>query len=78
MTIKVNKPVDPREFFRDTSFIKAKGSAWLKKPFCVEVAHKDNMVGVRDSKNPDGPVLAYTSGEWRVFVAGVRNGEFDF
>ncbi|MEU7618810.1 DUF397 domain-containing protein [Micromonospora rifamycinica] len=39
---------------------------------CVEVA--DNlagMVAVRDSKDPDGPVLAFESQTWRAFVAQV-------
>jgi hypothetical protein len=32
---------------------------------------------VRDSKDPQGPVLLFTPDEWRAFVGGVRNGEFD-
>ncbi len=32
---------------------------------------------VRDSKKPDGPMLSYTAEEWRAFVDGVRNGDFD-
>jgi hypothetical protein len=32
---------------------------------------------VRDSKDQTGPVLAFTSHEWRVFVAAVKAGEFD-
>jgi Domain of unknown function (DUF397) len=44
---------------------------------CVEVASlADGMIGVRDSKDPEGPVLAFTAAEWRAFVAGVRAGEF--
>ncbi|WP_306360522.1 DUF397 domain-containing protein [Nocardia sp. CC227C] len=44
---------------------------------CVEVAHLDGgMVGVRDSKNPNGPTLVFTSSEWTAFTAGVGNGEF--
>ena len=45
---------------------------------CVEVA--DNMpgaVGVRDSKDPTGPVLIFNPSEWRAFVEGVKRGEFD-
>ncbi|WP_431916861.1 DUF397 domain-containing protein [Micromonospora wenchangensis] len=37
---------------------------------CVEVA--DNLrvvVGVRDSKDPGGPALAFTPEAWRAFVA---------
>jgi hypothetical protein len=45
---------------------------------CVQVASlPDGGVGVRDSKDPDGPVLEYTPAEWRAFLAGVKAGEFD-
>lgn len=44
---------------------------------CVEVAH---LLGggraVRDSKNPDGPMLRFTSNEWQAFIGGVKDGEF--
>lgn len=30
-----------------------------------------------DTKDPDGPKLAFTQAEWDAFVAGVKNGEFD-
>ncbi|MGC4744490.1 DUF397 domain-containing protein [Micromonospora sp. DT201] len=39
---------------------------------CVEVA--DNLagvVGVRDSKDPAGPALAFAPATWSAFVAGV-------
>ncbi len=44
---------------------------------CVEIADVDGGVLVRDSKNPSGPVLAFTDGEWDAFLAGARDGEFD-
>lgn len=34
---------------------------------CVEVAQADRMVLMRDSKHPDGGVLAFTPAEWRTF-----------
>ncbi|MGH2599998.1 MAG: DUF397 domain-containing protein, partial [Dehalococcoidia bacterium] len=34
-------------------------------------------VAVRDSKNPDGPALAFTHAEWAAFVGGVQDGEFN-
>jgi hypothetical protein len=45
---------------------------------CVEVADLDGgHRAVRDSKDPAGPVLMFTPGEWSAFTAGVRDGEFD-
>jgi hypothetical protein len=45
---------------------------------CVEVALSlPGVVAVRDSKNPAGPALAFTSDEWRAFLAGARDGELD-
>ncbi|QLQ37330.1 DUF397 domain-containing protein [Micromonospora robiginosa] len=39
---------------------------------CVEVADgRPDMVAVRDSKDPAGPVLAFAPDAWRAFVAGV-------
>lgn len=35
------------------------------------------QVAVRDTKNPGGPELLFSSEEWAAFTAGVRNGEFD-
>jgi hypothetical protein len=59
-------------------------SRWIKSSLsfsngnCVEVASlPDNAVGVRDSKDSEGPVLRFTPAEWDAFVGGVRNGEFD-
>ncbi len=45
---------------------------------CVEVAGlPGGGQAVRDSKNPDGPVLTFTPGEWNAFIEGVKDGEFD-
>jgi hypothetical protein len=44
---------------------------------CVEVAQGDDEIAVRDSKDPTGPILLFTPKEWRAFLAGVRDGEFD-
>jgi hypothetical protein len=43
---------------------------------CVEVA--DNLpevVGVRDSKDPDGPVLRFSREAWRDLVEAVKRDE---
>lgn len=44
---------------------------------CVEVAHIDRTIAIRDSKDVNGPVLTFSAQEWAAFIAGVRNGEFD-
>jgi hypothetical protein len=44
---------------------------------CVEVAFVDGAIAVRDSKDPEGPVLIFTPAEWDAFVGGVKDGEFD-
>jgi len=44
---------------------------------CVEVAHLADGVAVRDSKDPEGPKLRFTHGEWKAFLHGAKGGEFD-
>jgi len=56
---------------------------WYKSSYstdsgnCVEVALTAEGTRVRDSKDPDGPQLAYAAGAWRGFLEAVRAGEFD-
>ncbi len=45
---------------------------------CVQVAtNLPGIVAVRDSKDPAGPVLVLTAGEWVRFLGAVRSGAFD-
>jgi len=50
---------------------------------CVEFAVIEQEVGakrlflVRDSKNPDGEVLAFAPDEWDAFISGIKSGRFD-
>ncbi|GIH68018.1 hypothetical protein Mth01_02710 [Sphaerimonospora thailandensis] len=44
------------------------------------IGHKadaERLFLVRDSKDLDGPVLAFTPAEWDAFIGGVKDGEFD-
>ncbi|ORT58145.1 DUF397 domain-containing protein [Streptomyces sp. CB03238] len=57
--------------------------AWRKSSFtgnngqCVELAPlPGGGVAIRDSKNPEGPHLCYTAGEWAAFAQGWEAGEF--
>lgn len=44
---------------------------------CVEVASVVGKIAMRDSKDPDGPMLVYTPAEWSAFLDGAKKGEFD-
>ena len=45
---------------------------------CVEVmADPELHYLVRDTKDPQSPVLAFTAHEWVAFTAGIKSGEFD-
>ncbi|WP_326824975.1 DUF397 domain-containing protein [Streptosporangium sp. NBC_01756] len=64
-----------------------KSSLSSNGPDCVEVAladashpgtdptpDADRLFLVRDSKDPDGPVLSFTPAEWDAFLATVKDG----
>ncbi|MEU9338197.1 DUF397 domain-containing protein [Streptomyces sp. NPDC048290] len=39
---------------------------------CLEIAHRDSSVGIRDSKYPKGPALVVSTAAWSSFVPLVR------
>ncbi|MET9492802.1 DUF397 domain-containing protein [Nocardia sp. NPDC006630] len=52
------------------------GVQWFKSTYsqpnadCVEIAHLScSAVGVRDSKNPEGPALVFSADQWDRFLA---------
>jgi hypothetical protein len=73
---------DPREgwwiFMERERSLEWRRSSRCDAGQCVEAARVDDGVVVRDSKNPDGPILRFTNDEWTAFVAGVRYGDFEF
>jgi hypothetical protein len=67
------------------------GAAWRTSSYsggnggqCVEVAaatagnqkRTAGICAVRDSKDPRGPVLVFSPGQWRRFTASVKAGRF--
>lgn len=56
---------------------------WRKSSFssdsmnCVEFAPASDRVGLRDSKDPDGPSLWFSVESWRNFVATVAADGLD-
>ena len=60
------------------------GPSWVKSSLsfsngnCVEVADlPGRTIGLRNSRDPEGPVLRFTPDEWQAFIGGARGGEFD-
>ncbi|MFG2085910.1 DUF397 domain-containing protein [Spirillospora sp. NPDC048824] len=60
-------------------------SIWRKSSYsggegqeCVEVtALSGPGVGMRDSKDPDGPMLSIAPSAWVSLLGGIRTGSFD-
>ncbi|MEV7773340.1 DUF397 domain-containing protein [Kitasatospora sp. NPDC086791] len=58
--------------------------AWRKSSYsgdnggnCIEVAPGfPGLVPVRDSKDPQGPVLVFPDSSWGAFIDAVRRGSF--
>jgi len=61
--------------FRELAWRKAQRS--VANGACIELAPFGGKIAVRDSKDPDGPVLIYTADEFRAFLDGAKKGEFD-
>lgn len=58
--------------WRKSSYSNGNGGA------CVEVARNlPGAVTVRDSKDPDGPNLAFAPAQWQAFTSSVKAGHFD-
>ena len=45
---------------------------------CVEVAEGLEAIHVRDSKDPAGPVLAFSASEWNAVLSDVRSDKLGF
>lgn len=54
-----------------------KAQASIGTGACAELLPDHGDVLIRDSKNPDGPVLRFTRAEFTAFLDGAKNGEFD-
>ena len=60
---------------KDTDFRKSVQSRIIT--WCVAVAVTPKGVAVRDTKDRRKRTLFFTRDEWRAFVRGVKNGEFE-
>ncbi|GGM54360.1 DUF397 domain-containing protein [Dactylosporangium sucinum] len=44
---------------------------------CVEARRHNDMIEVRNSKNPSAGSVLFTTEEWDSFLFGAKRGEFD-
>lgn len=56
-----------RPLWRKSSYSNAQAS-------CVEVAAPAGAVAVRDTKDREGPALAFSPQEWRAFLTEIKTG----
>ncbi|MCT9093494.1 DUF397 domain-containing protein [Streptomyces sp. ASQP_92] len=64
-----------------TSTDVAPEGAWFKSSYsgaegnsCIEIAPLNSGVGIRDSKDKEGPALVVSHTTWAAFVRPVRSG----
>ncbi|MEU6488090.1 DUF397 domain-containing protein [Streptomyces sp. NPDC046887] len=66
-----------------TAHIDFTHAGWRKSSYsggtgqCVEVAQLTSVVALRDSKDPQGPALAFAPQGFAAFVRGVADGGLD-
>jgi hypothetical protein len=44
---------------------------------CIKVARQGEFVLIGNTKSPEGPFSEFTTEEWRNFLVGAKNGDFD-
>jgi hypothetical protein len=61
----------------DRALLTWRKSSYSEAGSCVEVAFQEetDSVYVRDSKNPGGAVLSFTSSAWIEFIEGLKTGQ---
>jgi hypothetical protein len=62
-----------RSDFSSVVWRKSSHSSGMEDSDCVEVALVNGRPALRDSKDPDGPILSFTAAEWAAFLTTLRN-----
>ncbi|RFS83391.1 DUF397 domain-containing protein [Actinomadura spongiicola] len=60
-----------------TEWRKSSHSGSTAQSDCVEMAALPRAVGIRDSKNPDGPRFALPTSAARAFLTRIKCGDLD-
>jgi hypothetical protein len=61
--------------FRSSSYSGGNGGNCIQP--AINLVQSHGVVGVRDSKDPDGPVLVFTTSAWTAFATATADGYFD-
>jgi uncharacterized protein DUF397 len=64
----------PRITLEDESPSWRKSSNSAGNGECVEVAAGPGLISIRDSKDPEGPILSYPADAFRSFLDATKNG----
>ena len=65
-------PAQPSQY---SALIWRKSKASTADGGCVEIACAGETVLLRDSRNPSGPILAFSPAHWSAFLRHIRNAE---
>ena len=57
----------------DTNFVGWRKTGRSNLNNCVEVGNSTDSVGVRDTKDRNGPVLSFDNAAWTAFLKGIKN-----
>ncbi len=72
--MSIEEPAMTRAKLSGLSWCKSsRSSTWGN---CVEVAFADQAVAARDSKQPNGAVLAFSRTDWTCFLQAIRTDRF--
>jgi hypothetical protein len=66
-----------RATWRKSSYSNGSGGSCVEIAVLTRAAAHDHDIAVRDSKDPHGPALTFTAGQWREFTAAIQTHELD-
>jgi putative sterol carrier protein len=58
-------------------FVCARGTKATSGEFCVAVKRDNHGVHIRDTKDETDTTLSFSNDEWKAFIDGVKNNEFN-
>ena len=66
-----------RATWRKSSYSNGTGGSCVEIAVLADVLGAEHDIAIRDSKDPDGPVLTFTASQWRRFTAAITAHQLD-